>query len=187
MITEEKSSEGPFSKQNAQASWQLSPSLSFPTSSHIPSCVLDACAEEKPRDFFFFFVLLFLDKILEENQHVAKRTLKLGIKRFGVILPIERKGRNITMYTDIYSIYDKKAGFPLIPSKVLSMSLCLYFQRVNGSGLCFYLEFKIYFPKFNRHSLNPRLAKIKANMHSVAMRAFTWANFPGEFRISEWQ
>jgi hypothetical protein len=24
-------------------------------------------------------------------------------------------------------------------------------------------------------------------MHSVAMRAFTWANFPGEFRISEWQ
>lgn len=126
-----------------------------------------------PGIFFFFFVLLFLDKILEENQHVAKRTLKLGIKRFGVILPIERKGRNITMYTDIYSIYDKKAGFPLIPSKVLSMSLCLYFQRVNGSGLCFYLEFKIYFPKFNRHSLNPRLAKIKANMHSVAMRAFT--------------
>lgn len=117
-------------------------------------------------------VLLFLDKTLEENKPVAKTTFKLGTKRFGVILPIKRKGRNITMHTDIYSIYDKKARFTLIPSKVLSMSLCLYFERVDGSGLCLYLEFKISFPKSNRHSLKPRLAKIKKQVCMCTNESF---------------
>lgn len=64
MITDAKSSQGPFSKQNAQAFWQLSPSLSLSTSSHIPSCVLEACAQEKPRDLlYFFFLIRHLKKI----------------------------------------------------------------------------------------------------------------------------
>lgn len=64
MITDAKSSQGLFSRQNAQAFSQLSPSLSLSSSSHIPSCVLDACAQEKPRDLlYFFFVIRHLKKI----------------------------------------------------------------------------------------------------------------------------